>query len=104
MTSLLHAAWSCQDGQQCCSDMWRCFAQGLGLGKDALDILRSFGLSGQVEDVSLPLPTDINRAVRPDGAVRVLSRDDSYGHRRRVLLANSTLLFLVRRCPACMHA
>ena len=56
--------------------------QGLGLGPEALDILRSFGLSKELDGVSLPLPTDMNRAVRPDGTVKVLSRDDAYNHRR----------------------
>ena len=57
--------------------------QGLGLGREACDILRSFGLGQQLEAVSLPLTTDINRAVRPGGSVRVLSRDDQYDHQRR---------------------
>ena len=57
-------------------------SQGLGLGTEACDVLRSFGLEEQLDAVSMPLTIDINRAVRPDGTVKVLSRDDHYNHRR----------------------
>ncbi|CAK0787599.1 hypothetical protein CVIRNUC_010821 [Coccomyxa viridis] len=54
---------------------------GLGLGQEALSILRGFGLAEEVESISLPLPTEVNTAVCPSGKTRVLQRDDSYNHR-----------------------
>lgn len=76
-----------------------CVWQGLGLGPEALDILRSFGLSKELDAVSLPLPTDINRAVRPDGAVKVLSRDDAYNHRRCCMPSNTVNFFCAAFVP-----
>jgi hypothetical protein len=55
--------------------------QGLGLGQEALGILRSFGLTEQLEEISLPLPVEINTAVKPSGETKELQRDDHYNHR-----------------------
>ena len=56
--------------------------QGLGLGEEAVAILQSFGLTEQLNDISLPLPTELNTAVQPSGETRLLQRDDHYNHRR----------------------
>jgi len=56
--------------------------QGLGLGKEALAILRGFGFNKELDDISLPLPTEVNTAVRSSGETRVLQRDDHYNHHR----------------------
>ena len=56
--------------------------QGLGLGQEALAILRGFGLTEQLDRISLPLPTELNTAVRPSGETKLLQRDDHYNHRR----------------------
>ena len=59
--------------------------QGLGLGQEALSILRGFGLAEELDGISLPLPTEVNTAVCPSGKLRVLQRNDGYNHRRQVL-------------------
>lgn len=55
--------------------------QGLGLGQEALCILKSFGLTEQLEKISLPLPVEVNTAVKPSGETKELQRDDHYNHR-----------------------
>ena len=56
--------------------------QGLGLGQEAVAILQGFGLTQQLDNISLPLPTELNTAVRPSGETRLLQQDDHYNHRR----------------------
>ena len=55
--------------------------QGLGLGQEALGILKLFGLTEQLEKINLPLPVEINTAVKPSGETKELQRDDHYNHR-----------------------
>ena len=55
--------------------------QGLGLGQEALGILKSFGLTEQLKRISLPLPVEVNTAVKPSGETKILQRDDHYNHR-----------------------
>ena len=59
--------------------------QGLGLGQEALSILKGFGLEREVDSISLPLHTAVNTAVSPSGRTRLLQHDDGYNHRRQVL-------------------
>ena len=77
-TIVIAAETSCADCQPRCM-------QGLGLGQEALSILRGFGLAEELDGISLPLPTEVNTAVCPSGKSRVLQRDDNYNHRRQVL-------------------
>ena len=68
-----------------CADCQPPGMQGLGLGQEALSILRGFGLAKELNSISLPLPTEVNTAVCPSGKLRVLQRDDDYNHRRQGL-------------------
>lgn len=56
--------------------------QGLGLGDEALEVVRSFGLAKELDSITQPLYTEINRAVAPDGHVRQVYEDRIYNHRR----------------------
>lgn len=56
--------------------------QGLGLGERALDVLRGFGLSKELEAVSLPMGTEVNLLANPHGDPLELHRDELYKHRR----------------------
>lgn len=54
----------------------------MGLGERALDVLRGFGLAKELEEVSLPMGTEINLLASPHGDPVELHRDELYKHRR----------------------
>lgn len=56
--------------------------QGLGLGQEAQAILQGFGLTEQLNDITLPLPTELNTAVQSSGKTKLLQRDEQYNHQR----------------------
>jgi 2-polyprenyl-6-methoxyphenol hydroxylase-like FAD-dependent oxidoreductase len=56
---------------------------GLGLDRDTCTALADWGLGKGLQEASLPLDTEINRAVNEKTkTAREIYRDDNYDHRR----------------------
>lgn len=64
---------------------------GLGLDRETCAALADWGLATGLQEASLPLDAEINRAVNSKAkTAREIYRDDHYNHRRYIVIESSS--------------